>query len=118
MLSYEFKFKFNNLINIEIGYPLDLIQENNNDNYISYNHIKIKSLNIYSHNNNDIEKIYKLNSENISCNYLFADELNNFKLDENTFLLSKYNNINSVLLNTFCLIKYVIKKKLYKVSIL
>ena len=112
VLSYEFKFKFNNLINIEIGYPLDLIQENNNDNYISYNHIKIKSLNIYSHNNNDIEKIYKLNSENISCNYLFADELNNFKLDENTFLLSKYNNINSVLLNTV-LKKNYIKSQFY-----
>ena len=114
ILSYEFKFKFNNLINIEIGYPLDLIQENdNNINFISYNHIKIRSLNIYSHNKNDIEKIYKLNLENISCNYLFSDELNNFKLDDNTFLLSKYDNINSVLLNSV-LKKNNIKYQFYK----
>ena len=103
VLSYELNFEFNNLINIEIGYPLDLIQENNlNINYISYNHIKIKSILIYSHNKDkdDAENIYKLNLENIACNYLFSDELTNFKLDENTFLLSKYNNINSVLLNS------------------
>ena len=101
ILSYDFKFKFDNLINIEIGYPLDLIHENNNDdNYITYNHIKIKSLVIYSHNQENVEKIYKLNLGNIYCNYLFPDELTNFKLDEKTILLCKYNNINSVQLNS------------------
>ena len=73
------------MINIEIGYPLDLIHENNNDDdYIAYNHIKIKSLVIFSHNQENVEKIYKLNLGNIYCNYLFPDELTNFKLDEKT----------------------------------
>ena len=111
--SYEYKFKFEDIINIEIGYPLDLIQENNNNNFILYNHIKLKSFAIYLYNKDNIEKIYKLNYENIKCNNLFPDELHNFKLDENTYLTSKYNNINSITLNS--IFKYDgVKSQFYK----
>ena len=108
IFSYEYKYKFGDIINIEIGYPLDLINEyKDNNKFILYNHIKLKSFEIISHNENDIENIYKLNTENISFNYLFIEELTNFKLDENTFLISKYNNINSVKLNSILRPNYI-----------
>ena len=94
ILSYKYQFNFNEMINIEVGYPLDLVHEDKDNKFKLYNHINLKSFFIFSQNKNEIENIYKLPLENITCNYIFPDEIKNFKLDENTYLISKYNNIN------------------------
>ena len=113
IFSYKYKYIFNEKIDIEIGYPLDLVEEKKENKFELYNHIIVKSFDIFSKTKEDIENIYKLSLEQITCNYLFPDELTDFKLDENTYLLSKYNNINSVLLN--CIFKNGNPKKtLYK----
>ena len=49
----------------------------------------------------EIEKnIYQLSIGKISCDYLLADELTNFKLDENTKLITAYNNLFSARMNS------------------
>ena len=113
IISYKYNYIFNEMINIEIGYPLDLIKEEQNNEFKLYNHIKLKSFFIFSENKNNIEKIYKLSLDNITCNYIFPDELTNFKLDENTYLISKYNNIKSVLLNNIFKNSFI-KNQFYK----
>ena len=113
IFSYKYQFKFNEMINIEVGYPLDLIHEDKDNKFKLYNHINLKSFFIFSQNKNKIENIYKLSLENITCNYIFPDEIKNFKLDENTYLISKYNNINSIILNSILKSDYI-KSQLYK----
>ena len=113
ILSYKYQFNFNEMINIEVGYPLDLVHEDKDNKFKLYNHINLKSFFIFSQNKNEIENLYKLPLENIACNYIFPDEIKNFKLDENTYLISKYNNINTIILNSI-LKKDCIKSQLYK----
>ena len=113
IISYVVNFEFKKIINLEIGFPLDLIKNKKNINFKLYSYIKIKSFDIFTKNKNSIENIYKLYIDKISCDYLFSDELTNFKLDENTYLISKYNNINSVILNSFAN-KNFIKSHFYK----
>ena len=123
-LTYTYNFVFDNNIRIKIGFPLDLVKETEDSKFKMFNHIKLKSLKIFLQNNDtkEITKIiYQLIIGKISCDYLFADELTNFKLDDNTKLISKYNSIYSARINSIfhkCFIKSQLYKKLFFTEIL
>jgi hypothetical protein len=114
--TYNYSFLFTKNIKLKIGFPLGLVKEIDDRKFKNFNHIKLKSLKIFLQkrdSNEIIKNIYQLVIENISCDYLFADELTNFKLDENTKLISKYNSINSAKINSI-FHQYFIKSQLYK----
>ena len=116
VITYKYSFNFTENILIKIGFPLDLVKEQYDNNFKLFNHIKIKSLQIFLQNNETKEinkNIYQLVVGNIACDYVFADELTNFKLDENTKLISKYNNLYSARINTV-FHKNIIKTQFYK----
>ena len=116
VLTYIYNFVFDNNIKIKIGFPLDLVKETEDTKFKMFNHIKLKSLKIFLQNKetNEITRnIYQLIIGKISCDYLFADELTNFKLDNNTKLISKYNNIYSARINSI-FHKSFIKSQLYR----
>ena len=114
--SYKYTFKFDESITIKIGFPLDLVKDVFDNKFKMFSHIKIKSLKIFLQKNDTkeiIKNIYQLLIEKISCDYLFADELTNFKLDENTKLISKYNSLYSARINSI-FHKNFIKSQFYK----
>ena len=116
VITFKYNFNFEKNIKIKIGFPLDLVKETKMDKFKLYNHIKIKSLRIFLQNpdTKEIEKnIYQLSIRKISCDYLFADELTNFKFDENTKLISAYNNLYSAIINSI-FHKNFIKLQFYK----
>ena len=101
--TFKYNFNFERTTKIKVGFPLDLVKDKKMTKFKLYNHIKIKSLRIYLQNSEtkEIEKnIYHLSIGKISCDYLFADELTNFKLDENTNLISAYNNLYTARINS------------------
>ena len=108
MYSYEYLFNFpnidnkkgnnkyninNNSIFISIGYPLESILEVDDKTFFIYPHIKLLSLNIKIENDSK-EKIsvYKMKLDKIKLVDKNYDKLTNFKLDEDTILISKYNS--------------------------
>ena len=116
VVTYKYRFKFDEIAKIKIGFPLDLVKEVYDNEFKLFKHIKIKSLKIFlqkSDKKENIRNIYQLVIDKISCDYLFADELTNFKLDDNTKLLSKYNNLYSVRINSIFQ-KNFIKSQFYK----
>jgi len=119
VLTYTYSFKFTNNIKLKVGFPIDLVKEVDDRKFKNFNHIKLKSLKIFLQKKETyeiIKNIYQLVIGNISFDYLFADELTNFKLDENTKLISKYNTINSAKINSIfhkCFIKSQLYKKLF-----
>ena len=116
VISYKYNFIFDESIKIRIGFPLDLVKEVYDNKFKLFNHIKIKSFKIFLQNNDAkeaISNIYQLAVGKISCDYLFADELTNFKLGENTKLISKYNSLYSAKINTI-FHKNFIKSQFYK----
>ena len=124
VLIYKYNFVFDNNIKVKIGFPLDLVKETEDSKFKMFNHIKLKSLKIILQNKetNEITRnIYQLIIGKISCDYLFADELTNFKLDDNTILISKYNSIYSARINSIfhkCFIKSQLYRKLFFTEIL
>ena len=103
VLTFKYNFNFEKKTKIKIGFPIDLVKDKKIPKFKSYSHIKIKSLRIFMQNSEtkEIEKnIYQLSIGKISCDYLFADELTNFKLDENTKLITAYNNLFSARMNS------------------
>ena len=124
VVSYKYSFAFCNDIEIKIGFPLDLVQNIDDNKFKLFNHIKIKSLRIYLQKNDTkeiIKTIYKLLIGKISCYYLFAEELTNFKLDKNTKLISKYNGLYSARINSIfhkCFIKSQLHNKIFFPEIL
>ena len=119
VFTYAYSFIFTNNIKLKIGFPLDLVKEVDDRKFKNFSHIKLKSLKIFlqkKETNEIIQNIYQLVIGNISCDYLFADELTNFKLDENTKLVSKYNAIYSARINSIfhkCFIKSQLYRKLF-----
>ena len=117
--TFSYSFIFTNNIKLKIGFPLDLVKEVDDRKFKNFNHIKLKSLKIFlqkKETNEIIKNIYQLVIGNITCDYLFADELTNFKLDENTKLISKYNTIYSARINSIfhkCFIKSQLYRKLF-----
>ena len=116
MYSYEYLFNFpnidnkkgnnkyninNNSIFISIGYPLESILEVDDKTFFIYPHIKLLSLNIKIENDSK-EKIsvYKMKLDKIKLVDKNYDKLTNFKLDEDTILISKYNSYDSVKINS------------------
>ena len=116
VMTYKYNFNFDENIKMKIGFPLDLVKEIFDTKFKLFNHIKIKSLKIFlqkSDTKEIVKNIYQLVIGKISCDYLFADELTNFKLDENTKLISKYNNLYSARLNSI-FHKNFIKSQFYR----
>ena len=124
VISYKYSFQFSDKIKAKIGFPLDLVKDVDDIKFKLFNHIKLKTLKIFLQNNETreiIENEYQLIIGKISCDYLFADELTNFKLDENTKLISKYNNIYSVKMNSIfnkCFVKSQLYNKIFFTEIL
>ena len=119
VITYAYNFIFTNNIKLKIGFPLDLVKEIDDRKFKNFSHIKLKSLKIFLRKkgtNEIFQSIYQLVIGNISCDYLFADELTNFKLDENTKLISKYNAIYSARINSIfhkCFIKSQLYRKIF-----
>ena len=116
VMTYKYNFIFDENIKMKIGFPLDLVKEIYDIKFKLFSHIKLKSLTIFLQKSDikeKLKKIYQLVIGKISCDYLFADELTNFKLDENTKLLSKYNNLYSARINSM-FHKNFIKSQFYR----
>ena len=116
VMTYKYTFNFDENHKIKIGFPLDLLKDVNDNKFKMFNHMKLKSFNIFLQKNDTkeiVNTIYKLIIGKISCDYLFADELTNFKLNDNTKLISKYNNLYSARINMI-FHKNFIKSQLYK----
>jgi hypothetical protein len=124
ILSYKYNFEFDDNIKINIGFPLDLVKDVNDDKFKIYSLIKIESFRIFLQDNDikeNIINIYQLLINKIGCDFLFADELTTFKLNENTKLISKYNNWYSVRFNSIFhknFIKAQFHKKIFFTTIL
>jgi hypothetical protein len=115
-MTYKYSFNFDENNKIKIGFPLDLLKEVYDYKFKLLNHIKLKSFKIFLQKNDTreiVKNVYQLPIGKISCDYLFADELTNFKLDENTKLISKYNNLNSASIN-MVFHRNFIKSQFYK----
>ena len=116
VMTYKYTFNFDENNKIKIGFPLDLLKEVYDYKFKLLNHIKLKSFKIFLQKNDTreiVKNVYQLPIGKISCDYLFADELTNFKLDENTKLISKYNNLNSASIN-MVFHRNFIKSQFYK----
>ena len=114
--NYKFNFDLNELLTLKIGYPLDLVKEYDKNGFKIYSHIKLKFLKIYLQNaefKDIIKNIYQMSINSIECEYLFADDLTTFKLDNNSYLYTKYNNILSAKINSVFQ-KHNIKSQFYQ----
>ena len=113
MYSYEYSFNFpnienkkgnkynNNSIFATLGYPLESIKEAEDKTFFIYPHIKLISLYIKIENESkEKTNIYKMNINDIKLINKPYDNLTNFKLDEDTMLISKYNSYESVKINS------------------
>ena len=120
MYCYEYLFNFpnienkkgnnkyninNNSIFITIGYPLESIKEIEDKTFFIFPHIKLLSLDIKIENSSkEKASIYKMKLDNIKLLDKNYYKLTNFKLDEDTILISKYNSYDSLKINSiyFC----------------
>ena len=109
MFSHEYKFEFPNSekkkdifsINATAGYPLETIQEVADGKFFIFPHVKILSLNITLENaSKEKTNIYKMKMNKIKLLDKSYDQLTNFKLDEDTMLISKYNSYFSMKINS------------------
>ena len=115
MYSYEYIFNFPNLdkkkgnkyninnssIFITIGYPLDTIKEVDDKTFFIFSHIKLLSLYIKIENaSKEKITIYKMKIDKIYLVDKNYENLNNYKLDDDTILVSKYNSYNTVKINS------------------
>ena len=115
MYSYEYIFNFpiidnkkgnkyninNSSIFITIGYPLDTIKEVDDQKFFIFSHIKLLSLYIKIENaSKEKTTIYKMKIEKIKLVDKNYENLTNYKLDDDTILISKYNSYNSVKINS------------------
>ena len=111
--SYLYLFNFPNIENKKgnkynnssifatVGYPLETIKEAENKTFFIYPHIKLISLYIKIENESkEKTNVYKMNINEIKLIDKPYDNLTNFKLDEDTMLISKYNSYESVKINS------------------
>ena len=115
MFSHPYSFNFPNIENkkgnkynntnssifINIGYPLETIQEVEDKTFFIFPHIKLLSFYIKIENSaKEKINIYKMKINNIQLIDKFYDRLTNFKLDEDTMIISKYNSYESIKINS------------------
>ena len=113
MYCYEYLFNFpnienkkgnnkyninNNSIFITIRYPLESIKDD--ETFFIFPNIKLLSLNIKIENySKEKAGIYKMKLNNIKLLDKNYYKLTNFKLDDYTILISKYNSYDSFKIN-------------------
>ena len=115
MYSYEYLFNFPNIeskkgnkyninnssIFLTIGYPLENIKEIDDKKFFIFPHIKLLSLFIKIENaSKEKTTIYKMKIDKIKLVDKTYDNLTNFKLDDDTILISKYNSYDSIKINS------------------
>ena len=115
MYSYEYLFDFPNIDNkkgnkyninnssifLTIGYPLETLKEVDEKSFFIFPHIKLLSLYIKIENAaKEKTNIYKMNMNKIRLVDKTYDNLTNYKLDDDTILVSKYNSYDSIKINS------------------
>ena len=114
MYSYEYLFNFPNIDNkkgnkyninnssifITIGYQLENIKEVDDKKFFIFPHIKLLSLFIKIENSKEKTTIYKMKIDKITLVNKTYDNLTNFRLDDDTILISRYNSYDSIKINS------------------
>ena len=111
--NYEYSFNLPNIENKKgnkynnssifatVGYPLETIKEAENKTFFIYPHVKLISLYIKIENElKEKTNVYKMNINEIKLINKPYDNITNFKLDEDTMLISKYNSYESAKINS------------------